>query len=98
MPALAATTFEDNLVVEEFGFDGSDPIQKLLFIAIVVLSEMLPLPAKARCGGSLLALNPLQDGETRNPAHNRESRATRETLQLTLHDLLAFGYGDGGER
>src|ERR1700738_1865012 len=48
MTPFAATTFEYDLIFEEIRRDRSDPAQKLLFILLISLSEVRPLPAEPR--------------------------------------------------
>jgi hypothetical protein len=87
VPALAAAAFEHELVAEKVWRDGRDPLQKLLAVALVVLREVLPLPAEVGGGRGLLRLDLFSVRETRHaPPHGKRARASG-ARQLALDDL-----------
>jgi hypothetical protein len=72
MTTDATTSVHNHLVPEELRFDGINPIEKLGFVLIVHLDELLPLPAE---GGGCLFLDRGQGWrkQPRHPAPNWEA-------------------------
>src|SRR5260370_12053684 len=88
VPPLAAAAFEYDLVTEEFGCYRSNPAKKLLGVARVILSEVLPLPAKAGRCCCFVTLNLFRVGKTRDASNDRERGCARVAMQLAFDDFL----------
>src|SRR5260370_7956275 len=66
---FATTSFEHNLIFEKLRRDRSYPAEKLLFVLVIGLSEMLPLPAKAGAGGGFFSFDFIACHKPPHPPH-----------------------------
>src|ERR1044072_6779575 len=63
---LATASFEHDFVAKKLRRHGRDPREKLFRVSLILLGEVLPLPAKPRGGGALIALHLIEICKTRN--------------------------------
>jgi hypothetical protein len=90
MATLAAAAFEHHLVLKKRGLDRRNPSQKLLFVLLVLLCEVLPLPAEVGGGRGLVRFNLAEFSKARDAAHNREMTSARGAIQIAFEDFRAF--------
>src|SRR6266446_2104681 len=92
MTPFATTAFEHNLIFEKLRRDRSYPAEKLLFVLVIGLSEVLPLPAKAGGGGGFCCFNFIERSKPRYPAHDGPRTRTGHTGELALDDLFSLTF------
>src|SRR6478672_1848885 len=93
MPSLAATSFKNQLVPKKLRSNWSNPFQKLIVIKFVVLSKVLPLPAKVFSGCSLPFTNHFTSYEARYATQNPKLALARITREQSFHYLLPLDSG-----
>src|SRR6266851_5194317 len=89
---FATPAFEYNLVFEKLRRYRSYPTQKLLFVLVIGLGEVLPLPAKAGGSGGFFCFNFIERSEPRHPAYDGPQTRTGHTGELTLDDLFSLTF------
>src|SRR6202171_4478936 len=90
MPALAASTFENDLVLKKLWPYRRDPAEELMCIELVGVRKVLPLPAKAFGSRCFVCFQSFTADKARYAASNWKGRFTGNAGQPPLHDLLTF--------
>src|SRR6267143_3892253 len=88
MSALAAATFENDLVLKKLRRYRRDPAEELICIELVGVREVLPLPAKAFGGRCFVCFQSFTADKARHAARDWKSRFASNAHQPSLHDLL----------
>src|SRR6266404_164364 len=94
MAALSTTALNHEFTAEEFGFDGTNPAQKLVRILIVFLCEVLPLPAKIFCRFCLVLFYLIEIGKTRHTAQHGKMLGATRAFQNCLKNFVLLAAGN----